>query len=173
MAPHIPDSIDGKLLGLYLSDHLTGATAGVSRIQRMAEAFADTPVSADLARVSAEITREREVLLGLIHDLGVRQRPHRQAAAWLAERAGRLKLNGRIVRRSPMTMVLEAELMRAAVLGKLGGWQTLAELAPDLGLDPATFTALGEDARSQIEALSRVHEHARRNAFRKSRDIGS
>jgi hypothetical protein len=72
-----------------------------------------------------------------------------------------------------MTMVLEAELMRAAVLGKLGGWQTLAELAPDLGLDPATFTALGEDARSQIEALSRVHEHARRNAFRKNRDISS
>ena len=49
MAPHIPASIDGKLLGLYLSDHLTGATAGVSRIQRMAEAFADTPVSAELS----------------------------------------------------------------------------------------------------------------------------
>ena len=72
----------------------------------------------------------------------MRQRPHRQAAAWLAEHAGRLKLNGRIVRRSPMTMVLEAELMRAAILGKLGGWQTLEELAPELGLDPATFAAL-------------------------------
>jgi hypothetical protein len=173
MAPHIPDSIDGKLLGLYLSDHLTGSTAGVSRIQRMVEVYANTPVSADLARVSAEITRERQQLLDLIHDLGVRQRPHRQAAAWLAEHAGRLKMNGRILSRSPMTMVLEAELMRAAVLGKLGGWQTLAELAPELGLDKATFTALADDARSQIEALSRVHEHARRNAFRKNRDVGS
>jgi hypothetical protein len=173
MAPHIPDSIDGNLLGLYLSDHLTGATAGVSRIQRMAEAFADTPVSADLSRVSGEITRERDMLRELIHDLGVKQRPHRQAAAWLAEHAGRLKLNGRIVRRSPMTMVLEAELMRAAILGKLGGWQTLEELAPDLGLDPATFARLGAEARTQIEALSRVHEHARRNAFRENRDISS
>ncbi|AOT03897.1 hypothetical protein [Arthrobacter sp. U41] len=171
MAPHIPGSIDDKLLGLYLSDHLTGATAGVSRIQRMAGAFADTPVSADLARVSAEITRERDQLVTLLRDLGVRQRPHRQAAAWLAEHAGRLKLNGRIVSRSPMTMVLEAELMRAAILGKLGGWQTLEELAPELGLDPATFTALGADARSQIEAMSRVHEHARSNAFRKRGDI--
>ena len=171
MAPHIPGSIDEKLLGLYLSDHLTGATAGVSRIQRMAEAFADTPVAAELSRVSAEITRERDVLSGLIQDLGVRRRPHRQAAAWLSEHAGRLKLNGRIVRRSPMTMVLEAELMRAAILGKLGGWQTLEELAPELGLDPATFRKFGDDARSQIEALSRVHEHARSNAFRKNRDI--
>lgn len=173
MAPHIPGSIDAKLLGLYLSDHLSGSTAGVSRIQRMAEAYADTPVAADLARVSAELQRERDLLEGLIHDLGVRQRPHRQAAAWLAEHAGRLKLNGRIVRRSPMTMVLEAELMRAAILGKIGGWQTLEELAPDLGLDPATFQKLGDDARSQIDALSRVHDHARRNAFRRHGDITS
>ncbi|MET1064876.1 MAG: hypothetical protein ABWX85_07875 [Arthrobacter sp.] len=171
MAPHVPDSIDEKLLGLYLSDHLAGGTGGASRIQRMAKAFADTPVSADLARVSAEITQEREFLRGLIRDLGLPQRPHRQAAAWLGEHAGRLKLNGRYVRRSPMTMVLEAELMRAAVLGKLGGWQTLEDLAPELGLDAATFTALADDARSQIEALSRVHEHARRNAFHKARDI--
>ena len=173
MAPHIPGSIDAKLLGLYLSDHLSGSTAGVSRIQRMADAYADTPVAADLARVSAELQRERDLLEGLIHDLDVRQRPHRQAAAWLAEHAGRLKLNGRIVRRSPMTMVLEAELMRAAILGKIGGWQTLEELAPDLGLDPATFVKLGDDARSQIDALSRVHDHARRNAFRRHGDIAS
>lgn len=173
MPPRIPETIDGKLLGLYLSDHLTGATAGVARIGRMAEAFADTTVAAELAQLNEEIRRERDMLRGLISDLGVRRRPHRQAAAWLAERTGRLKLNGRIVRRSPMTMVLEAELMRSAVLGKLGGWQTLEELAPDLGLDPATFATLGQRARSQIDTLSRVHEHARRNAFRKQGDISA
>jgi hypothetical protein len=167
MAPHVPGSIDAKLLGLYLSDHLTGSTAGVSRIQRMADAHSDTPFADDIARVSGE----RDLLQGLIKDLGLRQRPYRQAAAWLAERAGRLKLNGRILRRSPMTVVLEAELMRGAILGKLGGWQTLEELAPELGLDPAVFEKLGADARSQIEALSRVHEHARRNAFRHRGDI--
>ena len=171
MAPHIPGSIDAKLLGLYLSDHLTGSTAGVSRIGRMAEAYADTPVSAEIARVKAEIERERDLLQGMMRDLGLRQRTHRQAAAWLAEHAGRLKLNGRIVRRSPMTMVLEAELMRAALLGKLGGWQTLEELAPQLGLERSTFTGLIAAGRAQIEALDRVHDHARTNAFRKGRDI--
>ena len=173
MAPHIPGSIDADLLGLYLSDHLSGATAGVARSERMAEAYADTPVAAELARFSTALRRERKVLRGLMDELGVRERPHRQAAAWLLERAGRLKLNGRVVHRSPMTMVMEAELMRAAVLGKLGGWQTLEELAPDLGLQPATFAALAADARSQIEDLSRVHEHARRAAFRKREDIST
>jgi hypothetical protein len=171
MAPHIPDTIDEKLLGLYLSDHLTGSTAGLGRIERMAKDFTDTPVHAELATVAAEIGRERELLKDLIRQLGIRQRPHRQAAAWLAERAGRLKLNGRVLSRSPMTLVLEAELMRAAILGKIGGWQTLEELAPELGLDPSRFAELTADGRSQIAALDRVHEHARSNAFRKSRDI--
>ena len=101
MAAHIPDTIDKNLLGLYLSDHLTGATAGLGRIERMAKDFTDTPVHAELASVAAAIGRERELLRGLIRELGIRQRPHRQAAAWLAERAGRLKLNGRLLSRSP------------------------------------------------------------------------
>ena len=171
MAPHIPDTIDEKLLGLYLSDHLTGATAGLGRLERMAKDFTDTPVHAELATLAAEIRRERELLKDLIQELGIRQRPHRQAAAWLAEHAGRLKLNGRVLSRSPMTLVLESELMRAAILAKIGGWQTLEELAPELGLDPSRFAGLTADGRSQIAALDRVHEHARSNAFHKARTI--
>jgi hypothetical protein len=171
MAPHVPPSIDKKLLGLYLSDHLTGSTAGVSRLERMAKDFTDTPVHSELAGLAADIGRERELLRQLIHDLDVRQRPHRQAAAWLAERAGRLKLNGRVLSRSPMTLVLESELMRAAILGKIGGWQTLEELAPELGLEKSTFTRLITEGQAQIDIMGRVHEHARTNAFRKNRDI--
>ncbi|NUU32315.1 hypothetical protein [Arthrobacter sp. C9C5] len=171
MAPHIPDTIDEKLLGLYLSDHLTGATAGLGRIERMAKDFTDTPVHAELATLAAAIGRERELLRKLIHELGIRQRPHRQAAAWLAEHAGRLKLNGRLLSRSPMTLVLESELMRAAILAKIGGWQTLEELAPDLGLEPSRFAGLSTEGQAQIETLGRVHDHARRNAFRRGRSI--
>ena len=173
MAPRIPDTLDKKLLGLYLSDHLTGATAGLGRIERMAKDFTDTPVHAELAGLAGEIRRERELLKGLIRDLGIRRRPHRQAAAWLGEHAGRLKLNGRLLSRSPMTLVLESELMRAAVLAKIGGWQTLEELAPELGLLPARFADLTAEGRSQIEALGRVHEHARSNAFHKHRAIAA
>lgn len=171
MAPHIPETLDKKLLGLYLSDHLTGATAGLGRIERMAGDFTDTPFRAELTALAAEIRRERDMLRGVIHDLGIRQRPHRQAAAWLAERAGRLKLNGRLLSRSPMTLVLESELMRAAVLAKIGGWQTLEELAPELGLEAATFANLTAEGRAQIATLDRVHDHARSQAFRKGRDV--
>ncbi|MBK0419030.1 NAD-dependent epimerase/dehydratase family protein [Leucobacter sp. CSA1] len=162
----VSERISRDLLGLYLSDHLTGATAGAERMERMADDFVDTPVFARLSELAEQIRLERAFLRELIGDLDLRQRPYRQAASWAAERLGRLKGNGRLLSRSPLTLVLEAELMRSAVMGKLGVWQTLEDNAEDLGLDPAVFAELSESARSQIATLDTVHEYARERAFR-------
>lgn len=162
--------IDESLLGLYLSDHLTGATAGAARVDRMAADFVDTPVYATLSTIAEQIRAERRHLQQLIDDLGLRRRPSRQAIAWLGEHAGRLKNNGRLTHRSPMTMVLETELLRSAVIGKRGGWQTLADNAEDLGLDAAVFHELAEQALHQHEQLDEVHAYARRRAFREDRE---
>ncbi|WP_154793981.1 NAD-dependent epimerase/dehydratase family protein [Occultella kanbiaonis] len=165
LTARVPDHVDAELLGLYLSDHLTGATAGTERIQRMAHAFADTPMGPDLMAIRDQITRERELLRELIELLGLRQRPHRQAVAWAAEHVGRLKLNKRIVSTSPMTPLLEVELMRSAVIGKEGVWRTLETLAPDLGLQSSTFTDLAEAARQQKTTLDRLHAQLRPHVF--------
>jgi nucleoside-diphosphate-sugar epimerase len=162
----VPVGIDREILGLYLSDHLTGATAGVARINRMAKAFAGTELGPDLARIAEEIAAERAFLRDLIPSLELRRRPYRQAVAWLAERIGRLKTNGR-PSGSPMTPVLELELMRSAVIGKLGGWETLAALAPDLGLPAETFHDLAERARSQADVLGELHARVAPEAFRR------
>lgn len=161
------------LLGLYLSDHLTGATGGTARIDRMAAGFVDTPVYASLSVIAEEIRAERRFLAGLIDDLGRRRMPHRQALARGGEHLGRLKTNGRLLSRSPMTMVLEAELMRSAVLGKRGGWQTLADNAELLGLDPQVFHELADAALRQYEMLDEAHAYARRRAFRDDRETFS
>ncbi|NLF90387.1 MAG: NAD-dependent epimerase/dehydratase family protein [Corynebacterium marinum] len=166
----LPEELTKDLLGLYLSDHLTGATAGVNRIERMAEDFVDTPVYADLASLADEIRADRELLRIIIDDLGFPRRPYRQAAAWAAERAGRLKLNGRVVQRSPMTLLLEAELMRSAVAGKKGVWETLRELSPQLGLDEEVFDRLVEASDRQTATLDGVHAYARERALRDDRD---
>lgn len=166
MTGHVPPSIEGDLLNLYLSDHLTGATAGRSRIERMADAYDDGELGPDLRRLAVQIGEEYTLLRDLISELGLRQHPHRQALAWLAEHAGRLKLNKRLLSTSPMTVVLELELMRSAVVGKLGGWQTLAELAPDLGLDRSRFETLAERAKDQAATLERLHAQVRGPAFR-------
>lgn len=164
--PEISPRITQDLLNLYLSDHLTGASAGISRIGRMVQDFLDTPVFAPLSEIAEEIRSEHRFLEQLIHDLGFKQLPHRQAAAWAGEHLGRLKNNGRLLSRSPMTMVLEIELMRSAVIGKRGGWQTLHDNAEDLGLDPQVFAELAENALRQAQTLEEVHAYARRRAFR-------
>lgn len=165
-AAGVSPRISRDLLNLYLSDHLTGASAGLSRIERMADDFVDSPVFATLSELAEEIRAERRFLKQLIHDLGFRQLRHRQVVAWAGEHVGRLKNNGRLVSRSPMTMVLEAELMRGAVMGKRGVWLTLADNAEDLGLEAEVFTELAELAARQGEALEDVHAYARRRAFR-------
>lgn len=166
----VSERIDQTLLALYLADHLTGASAGSARIGRMAADFVDTPAFATLSSIDEEIRAERSFLQQLIHDLGFRQLRHRQAAAMVGERVGRLKNNGRAFSRSPMTLVLEVELLRSAVLGKRGVWQTLADNAEDLGLDPEVFRELAEAARRQHDALDEVHAYARRRAFREYRE---
>ncbi|GAA1625357.1 NAD-dependent epimerase/dehydratase family protein [Georgenia ruanii] len=166
MAARVPSHIDAHLLGLYLSDHLTGATGGADRIQHMAHAYADTAMGPDLAALADEITAAREALRAIIEALDLRQRPYRQAAAWVAERVGRLKLNGRVLTRSPLTPLLELELMRGAVNGQAGLWETLAELAPDLGLPPERFEELVERSKGFSPRLERLHELARGEAFR-------
>ncbi|TNC18085.1 NAD-dependent epimerase/dehydratase family protein, partial [Georgenia sp. 311] len=147
-AHRVPAHLERDILGLYLSDHLTGATAGLERAERMSAAYADTDVGEDLERVALEIREERELLKDLIDSLELRRRPYRQAAAWLAEKAGRLKVNER-PEGSPLTPLLESELMRSAVMGKLGLWQVLTELSDDLGLPAPLFEALAQQARDQ------------------------
>ncbi|QGU06973.1 hypothetical protein COCCU_05135 [Corynebacterium occultum] len=169
--PEVPERIDRELLELYLSDHLSGATAGTSRMARMADDFVDTPVFPQLSAVAEELRWERSFLKQLIHDLGLKQLPYRQVVAGAAERVGRLKGNGRAISRSPMTMLLETELMRSAVVGKRGGWQVLREHAADLNLDPEVFDELLAQLDRQLNALDEVHAYARARALRADREI--
>lgn len=162
----IPDSMDSYLFGLYLSDHFSGATAGLERMELMTRAYRDTPFHAELAEVTEQLRGERELYRDLLDLLEVPRRRPRQVAMWLGEKAGRLKLNGRVTQRSPMTAVLEAELMRSAVLGKIGGWQTLREHADEIGLDATQLDELVAQADRQVEMLERFHAYARERAFR-------
>lgn len=160
-----PDEDAKELLNVYLADHLAGATAGSSRMARMADAYVDTPMYAQLSTLASELRAERAFLRQLIKDLDLKPLRYRRVIAWAGEHAGRLKGNGRVVRRSPLTMLLESELMRSAVVGKLGLWQTLRDHSATLGLDPDVFQRLADVARRQISMLDEVHAYARTRAL--------
>ncbi|MFF7969828.1 hypothetical protein [Streptomyces sp. NPDC007905] len=94
---------DLALLGICLNDHLAGATAGTERARHLVRSTHD----AALGPVSAEIAQDRTALLGIMRKLGVPVRRYKVCAAWTAEKVARLKGNGRLVRRSPLSTVLD------------------------------------------------------------------
>lgn len=118
------------LLGVYLNDHLAGATLGVSLARRMAaSAQQGSERRTALSDLATEITHDRLALLRIMTALGVQVRRYKVLAAWAGEKAGRLKLNGHLLTRSPLSDLVETEVLRAAVAGKAACWRTLREFS--------------------------------------------
>ncbi|MFJ8912561.1 hypothetical protein [Amycolatopsis sp. NPDC102389] len=163
MADTSPDS---ALLGIYLNDHLAGATAGTELAKRLAAAERGRRGEAVLSRLAEEIADDRAALLACMTALRVPVRHYKTAMAWAGEKAGRLKLNGRLVSRSPLSSLEELELMRLGVEGKAAGWRTLRVRAEtDPRLDTGRLDDLIDRARRQIEELEELRVRAAAEAF--------
>jgi predicted DNA-binding ribbon-helix-helix protein len=154
------------LLGIYLNDHLAGAVAGSSLARRLAGAERNWTAGDVLQRLADEIDEDRETLLKLMSALDVPVRHYKVLAAAVAERVTRLKPNGQMVGRSPLSRVIELEAMRLGVEGKAAGWRTLRTRAEtDARLDAAQIDALISRAQRQIDQLERLRVHAAADAF--------
>jgi hypothetical protein len=143
-----------SMLGIYLNDHLAGATAGTELAHRMARSHGDGQDGSTLRRLAAEIAQDRAALLDIMAALGIKVRCYKVSAAWIGEKAGRLKFNGRLFTRSPLSDLEELEMLRLGVEGKAAGWRTLRTLADsDTRLDPARLDELIAGARRQADVL--------------------
>jgi hypothetical protein len=141
-------------IGIYLNDHLAGATAGEGLAYRAAAAAKGTSAAADLRRIAAEITQDRAALLQLMADLDIGVRHYKVYAAWVGEKAGRLKFNGHLVTRSPLSDLEELEFLLLGVEGKAAGWHALRSLADyDTRLDQAQLDELIARAKRQSGTL--------------------
>jgi hypothetical protein len=155
-----------ELLGIYLNDHLAGATGGAELARRVAAARRQEEAGDVLLRLAADIAADRAALLEIMTTLGVPVRAYKVCAGWIGEKAGRLKLNGRLLSRSPLSSLEELELMRLGVTGKAAGWRTLRLLADtDPRLDRGRLDELIARADSQLGLLEGLRVSAARLAF--------
>lgn len=113
---------DPELLRIYLNDHLAGSAAGVRLARRLAKAQPDHDA---LLEVAEEIEQDQASLLEIMDTLGVRVSRYKVVLGAVAARVGGLKLNGRFLRRSPLSTLLELEALHLGVLGKESGWRTV------------------------------------------------
>lgn len=150
------DSVDRRLLAIYLNDHVTGATAALARLRRMADTYRELPIGPIYQDLARKIDQERTWLFDLMADLGLPLRRYKLGGAVLAERVGRLKLNGHLVRPSRLSPLLETEILRSAITGKQSGWRTLEVLGEGAGISPARLERLAQLQEEASEQLSRV-----------------
>ncbi|WP_324615890.1 hypothetical protein [Streptomyces sp. WM6372] len=132
----------------------------------MARNHRGTPAGPPLAELAEQITEDRESLREIMTALDVPAQWSRVVMGRLAEKAGRAKLNGRLVRRSPLSDVLELEAMRLGVEGKASLWRSLSTLAgASSGLDPAAVDRLLDRARRQAAVLEGLRVDAAGRTF--------
>jgi hypothetical protein len=152
----------GDLLGVYLNDHLAGATVGAELARRMAASAAPGSAAAGaLPELAGDIAADRAALIEIMAALGIPRRGYKVLAAWAGEKVGRLKLNGRLLARSPLSGLVETELLALGVAGKAAGWRTLRALADrDSRLDAGRLDELIARAGRQSAALEALRGDA-------------
>lgn len=155
-----------EFLGIYLNDHWAGAAAGRALAHRVAKENSDRSWGPDLVWLAEQIDEDRQTLNMLREHLGVGGGRLKQVGALLAERVGRIKPNGRIIRHSPLSRVLETEALMAGILAKQRLWAAMRHGGPSRAeLAVFDFVELERRADAQLTRLRLIHEQASSLAF--------
>lgn len=154
------------LLGIYLNDHLAGSTAGLQLVRRLARNLQGTPLGEPLAGLAEEIGADREELMEILAELDVPVRRYKLYTAAAAELAGRLKFNGHLLTRSPLSTVVELEMLRLGIEGKASGWRTLRAVGAARGRpDAHRLDHLIDRATSQAALVETLRIRAAARVF--------
>jgi hypothetical protein len=149
-----------------LNDHLAGATVGVELARRTAASNRDDErFGPPLTRICEEIEADRETLERVMDQLGIGRDRLKPAAAWVAEKVGRLKPNGQLRGYSPLSRLVELEGLYIGISGKARLWKAL-DGTIDGRVEGVDFAALGERADRQRTEVEELQEEAAKLALR-------
>ena len=154
------------LLRIYLRDHEAAAVGGLQLFRRCSKANRGTAYAAELQRLTDEIRSDRDALRRICLYFVAEYSNVGRAAAYAGATLGRVKMNGRVFKYSPLSRVLELEALSGGVMTKLRLWESLLLLsAVDQRLDESELSRLIAGAIDQLDALRRLHDMAAKEAF--------
>jgi len=155
-----------KYLEIYLNDHLMGSTVGTELVQRIAKENLGNELGTFCSSLAQDIEADRDALLDIMRTLDASPDRPKVAMGWLAEKVGRLKINGELRGYSPLSPMVELEGLATGIEGKRQLWVALAEVeavAERVGAD--RLRTLIERADRQREDVERHRLDAARRAF--------
>ena len=135
----------------YLQDHLAGAKFAVTLLRDLSEQ--DAPHRVFAAKLLHEVESDRAVLEEFVTQIGGDTSTLKEAAAWVSQKFGRLKL----ALDEPLGVFEAIEVLTLGVLGKLALWTALQSLsAADTrieSLDLANLIIRAQTQHAELESL--------------------
>ncbi|WP_257455902.1 hypothetical protein [Archangium lipolyticum] len=163
---HEEGGVNVALLKIYLNDHLAGSVMGLELARRARAENPGNSVGEYLDVFIGELREDRGTLLSVMSALGIERETLKQGLAWVGEKLGRLKLNGRLTGYSPLSRLVELEGLCLGTEGRLSMWRTLRRLArKDERLARIDFAALIARTEQQRRTLERLRQQASEEAF--------
>jgi hypothetical protein len=113
--------------------------------------------------MAEQIARDRVALERVMQQLSVSPSAVKVGMVRMLELLGRLKLNGRLFKRSRLSSVVELETLVVGVRGKEALWTSLQQA--QVSLKDISLDELVESARAQGDELESLRLSAARRAF--------
>jgi hypothetical protein len=143
-------------LQTYLNDHLAGSVMAIELAERTIRENEGGPVAARLSPLVEQIREDQTVLKGVIERLGTGESSLKKAGAWLAEKAGRVKLGG-TDEPGELSRLEVLEMLTTGVHGKRALWRALRVVAFSYeelrGLDLDLLERRAVEQQDELEAM--------------------
>lgn len=157
-------SDEERLFRIYLQDHLAVLRGAVELAHRVKQHCEEEWAREAATRFLSAILEDRKELLRVARDLDLEPSLVKEAGAWLGQKVGRLKLNGRVLSRSPLSTLVELEGMCMLAAHCEAAWRALepvADARPTLGLHPKQRAEAARRLREDLlDVVPLASEHA-------------
>lgn len=155
-----------RLMTIYLNDHLAGSVAMRELAGRCLRENPDGALGEFLRRLDREAEGDQKVIRDILECFGGTEDLAKEAGAWIAEKLGRLKLNGMLTGYSALSRLEEVEALVLGIRGRMALWASIEEAArTDERLRGIDVEELLNRSRSQYEEAERLRLEAARRAF--------
>lgn len=152
-------------LEIYLQNHEAAARAGSDFFRRTAANQRTREYAEELSALATQIKEDHRRLTSIMNRVGARPNVPFGLALRIGERLGRVKPNGRLLRRAPLSDLIEIEGLLDAVAAKRAGWQALATVDPAHGVSPDEIDELIVRADDQLRRIRILHTQAASRVF--------
>lgn len=144
-----------KAMDVYLNDHLAGAMLGTELARQIHVRNQYTPLGELMRTMAPQIEEDRQTLVALMARMDTSRNPVKQAGAWVAEKATRMKFGGLTSAEPELGTFLALESLALGVQGKLSLWKALAQVSDQHPAISSVNIDAIDRAQAQYELLER------------------